>query len=357
MAGSSWLEQTPLGPSWADADEDVTEEIDEKKAALLPIPQIHTDASGVTTTISWEFNSHNDPVRTTVRTRKVKRTRKISKNAIRRKQMVMKKFGACAGKPPGPEKSVTTISVEAVSFEAVGAPRDEKDDGAAKVILRCRNCHETGHMTLACKKPQRPGVLGGGGASSAPPPEEPSGSSYVPPHLRGGAGGVSLMAEDNLPVIRVTNISEDTTERDLGDLFRPFGSVTRLRLAKDKPTQRSRGFAFVTFTDRGDAQSAIDALQGYKYDHLVLHLEWSKSLAQRHAEQAAKMGGAMPARGGFGGGGGRGGYGGRGGFGGRGGGGAGAPPAAGGAYRPPGGGGGGGGIGGGAGSYVPPSRR
>lgn len=72
----------------------------------------------------------------------------------------------------------------------------------------------------------------------------------------------SMMAEDNLPVIRVTNISEDTTERDLGDLFRPFGSVTRLRLAKDKPTQRSRGFAFVTFTNRDDAQRAIDALQG-----------------------------------------------------------------------------------------------
>lgn len=350
----SWLEQTPLGPSWADEDEDVLEEVDEKKAALLPIPQVHTDTNGITTRISWDFNEQKEPVRTTVRTRKVKRTRKISKNAIRRKQMVNRKFGACLDKPPGAEKNITSISVETVNFEAVGAERDENDDGAAQVVLRCRNCGRTGHMTLACPQPRRAGVMSG--PTMMPPPEDsaPGGSSYVPPHKRGGAGA-SMMMEDNLPVIRVTNISEDTTEKDLGDLFRPFGSVTRLRLAKDRQTGISRGFAFITFTSRDDAQGAIDALQGYKYDHLVLHLEWSKSLAERNRENAIRFGGAPPpGRGGYGG---RGGFGGRGGWGGRGGGGG--PPAAAGSYggsRPTSMGSGQAGGGGGS-SYVPPSRR
>lgn len=46
-------------------------------------------------------------------------------------------------------------------------------------------------------------------------------------------------ADDNA-TIRVTNLSEDTRETDLQELFRPFGSISRIYLAKDKNTGQSK---------------------------------------------------------------------------------------------------------------------
>ncbi|XP_031467306.1 eukaryotic translation initiation factor 3 subunit G, partial [Phasianus colchicus] len=68
---------------------------------------------------------------------------------------------------------------------------------------------------------------------------------YVPPSLRDGASrrGESMQpnrrADDNA-TIRVTNLSEDTRETDLQELFRPFGSISRIYLAKDKTTGQSK---------------------------------------------------------------------------------------------------------------------
>jgi translation initiation factor 3 subunit G len=81
--------------------------------------------------------------------------------------------------------------------------------------------------------------------------------------------------------IRVTNISEDTTEADLQELFQPFGRISRVYLAKDKETMQSRGFAFVSFVHREDAARAMDKLQGHGYDHLILKLEWARPSAPK----------------------------------------------------------------------------
>merc|ERR1712157_161870 len=81
--------------------------------------------------------------------------------------------------------------------------------------------------------------------------------------------------------IRVTNISEDTTEADLQELFGRFGRISRVYVAKDKETMQSRGFAFVSFTDRKEAAKAMDKLQGYGYDHLILKLEWARPSAPK----------------------------------------------------------------------------
>ena len=50
---------------------------------------------------------------------------------------------------------------------------------------------------------------------------------------------LSWTADDNA-TIRVTNLSEDTRETDLQELFRPFGSISRIYLAKDKNTGQSK---------------------------------------------------------------------------------------------------------------------
>jgi RNA recognition motif-containing protein len=54
-------------------------------------------------------------------------------------------------------------------------------------------------------------------------------------------------------------------EQELRDLFERFGRVTRVFLARDRETQRAKGFAFISYADRGDAASACEKLDGCTY--------------------------------------------------------------------------------------------
>ena len=60
----------------------------------------------------------------------------------------------------------------------------------------------------------------------------------------------------------VGNLSYDTTENDLQDLFSQHGPVTEVNLVQDRATGRPRGFAFVTMAAPEGAQAAIQALNG-----------------------------------------------------------------------------------------------
>lgn len=91
---------------------------------------------------------------------------------------------------------------------------------------------------------------------------------YVAPGRRGPV--------DDTSTIRVTSLSEETTENDLMALFRPFGPISRIYLAKDKITGESKGFAFINFINRDDAERAMNQLQGTGFDYLILNIEWAK---------------------------------------------------------------------------------
>ena len=43
----------------------------------------------------------------------------------------------------------------------------------------------------------------------------------------------------------------------------------------------SRGFAFVSFVHKEDAARAMEKLQGFGYDHLILKLEWARPNAPK----------------------------------------------------------------------------
>jgi len=60
----------------------------------------------------------------------------------------------------------------------------------------------------------------------------------------------------------VGNLSFDTTENDLQDMFAAFGPVTEVNLIMDRMSGRSRGFAFVTMATPEGAQAAITGLAG-----------------------------------------------------------------------------------------------
>jgi len=60
----------------------------------------------------------------------------------------------------------------------------------------------------------------------------------------------------------VGNLSFNTTQNDLQDLFAAHGPVTAVDLIMDKFSGKSRGFAFVTMETKEGAQAAIQALNG-----------------------------------------------------------------------------------------------
>jgi len=60
----------------------------------------------------------------------------------------------------------------------------------------------------------------------------------------------------------VGNLSFETTENDLQDLFEQHGQVGEVKLMMDRMTGKSRGFAFLTMNDNAQATAAMSALNG-----------------------------------------------------------------------------------------------
>jgi len=60
--------------------------------------------------------------------------------------------------------------------------------------------------------------------------------------------------------IHVGNISFDTLESDLRDVFSAYGSVSKVNMPIDRETGRPRGFAFVNMASAEEHAAAIEAL-------------------------------------------------------------------------------------------------
>lgn len=105
----------------------------------------------------------------------------------------------------------------------------------------------------------------------------------------------------------VGNLSYDTNDSDLQQMFAAYGSVQSAQVVMDRDTGRSKGFGFVEMGSDQEAQAAIQGLNGKEAG--------GRSLTVNEARPREDRGGG---RGGYGGGGGRsgGGGGGRGGYGG-----------------------------------------
>jgi cold-inducible RNA-binding protein len=63
----------------------------------------------------------------------------------------------------------------------------------------------------------------------------------------------------------VGNLSFETSEADLQDIFEQFGTVRESRVINDRETGRSRGFAFVTMGSDAEGRAAIATLHGKQF--------------------------------------------------------------------------------------------
>ncbi len=93
----------------------------------------------------------------------------------------------------------------------------------------------------------------------------------------------------------IGNMSFQTTENDLTELFKTFGQVTRVHIAMDRETGRSRGFAFVEMAVDAEAAKAIAGLDGKDIGGRNLKV----NEARPKAERRPSYGGAGRDRGGF----------------------------------------------------------
>jgi len=63
----------------------------------------------------------------------------------------------------------------------------------------------------------------------------------------------------------VGNLSFQTQESDLSELFKAFGQVGRVHIVMDRETGRARGFAFVEMPNDQEAANAIAGLDGKEF--------------------------------------------------------------------------------------------
>ncbi|TDL24567.1 translation initiation factor 3 RNA-binding subunit [Rickenella mellea] len=284
--------------SWAD-------DVDELEQPRLPKIEETVDENGVRTTIEYTVNDEGKKVKVT---RKIKRVlqKAVVEHAVAERK-TWAKFGKEKGNKPGPDRATTTVgenvTLKLTAGNKATEPEPSEDQnikanlakaGAGKVT--CRLC-KGDHFTAKC--PYKDSLAGLDGAetppigdedglgvaeAAAPVPAGPStGGKYVPPSMRAGAGARPGEAmgrpggnRDDLPTLRVTNVSEDTSDNDLRELFGSFGRVVRVYIGRDRETGIGKGYAFVSFEEKAVAEKAMAKVHGMGYDNLILNCQWSQ---------------------------------------------------------------------------------
>src|SRR5467141_644319 len=95
----------------------------------------------------------------------------------------------------------------------------------------------------------------------------------------------------------VGNLSFNTTENQLQDLFAAHGNVVEVDVIMDKFSGRPRGFAFVTMESKEAADAAVQALNGKEIDGRAITVNEA-----RLREDLPRTGGGGGGGGGYGGG-------------------------------------------------------
>lgn len=81
--------------------------------------------------------------------------------------------------------------------------------------------------------------------------------------------------------IFVGNLSFNTGEDELRQLFETYGQVDRVSILTDRETGRSRGFGFVEMTNAEEGDKAIAALNGSQFGGRTINVNEARPKAER----------------------------------------------------------------------------
>ncbi|CEO99449.1 hypothetical protein PBRA_001355, partial [Plasmodiophora brassicae] len=76
--------------------------------------------------------------------------------------------------------------------------------------------------------------------------------------------------------LHVRNLDLSTTSEELRDLFGKHGSIRDVYIPRDYYSKQPRGFAYLEFTSKTEADAAIDALNGYSLNGRDLFVEYAR---------------------------------------------------------------------------------
>lgn len=280
MSSARW------GKKWADFDD---EEETMMQTADPGRFETQADKDGVKTTVEY-VEKAGGTYRVTKKMKETVTTKWTNRSIQNRKNL--HKFGKAATNPEADEKMLCMKSVEDINVESakkIHVDLSQKDDAEEKFFEESLTITESllkeKKVWTDLNKESKEVGIGEDDKKETQEAAPATGApgKYVPPSLRGGTdgkgkgkgkGGDYQGQQD--ATLRVFNLSDDVKEGDLQDLFGQCGRLQRVFLAKDMNTYQSKGFAFITYYNREDAQRAIDRLNGHGYDNLIMKVEWAK---------------------------------------------------------------------------------
>jgi nucleolysin TIA-1/TIAR len=89
--------------------------------------------------------------------------------------------------------------------------------------------------------------------------------------------------------IFVGDLSNEVNDEILTQAFSAFGSVSEARVMWDMKTGRSRGYGFVAFRDRTDADKALNAMDGEWLGSRAIRCNWANQKGQPSISQQQAM--------------------------------------------------------------------
>jgi cold-inducible RNA-binding protein len=125
-------------------------------------------------------------------------------------------------------------------------------------------------------------------------------------NAKAGMGSVRIAGVSSTSMgtrLYVGNLSFNTTEESLREVFAQAGAIKSVSIVKDRETNQSRGFGFVEMATDEEARKAVQMCDGRELDGRNLRVNEARPMESRPGGGGGGGGGS-----GFGGGGGGGGY-------------------------------------------------
>lgn len=79
----------------------------------------------------------------------------------------------------------------------------------------------------------------------------------------------------------VGNLSYNTTETQIRELFAPLGEITEVNVIMDRDTGKSKGFAFVQMQEDNAANEAIRRFNGHSLENRALTVSEARPREER----------------------------------------------------------------------------
>jgi len=205
----------------------------------------------------------------------VKKTIRVNKNILRR--MKLAKFGRAVNDPPN-SSAVLEDEIELILQDVKSIEKQRNGSNLQGKFGNTNGVSNSKEGTyIPYHKRKQMGLITEDKISDTANTNTANANiadsnTYTPPSKR---GNYDTYTTEEITTIRVSNIPKHITEDNLMNLFSPYGGIRRIKIPLDRKTQESRGFAFITFYSRRDAEYALNEMDRSRIGYLIVNIDWS----------------------------------------------------------------------------------